>query len=192
MFDSRGKKMFRKFADFDDDQEIEDDDEEDETATTSLDQVVTRDLRRPLTRSSIKPRLLFPTAEQSKAREPKSHNTDDEEADTDIEDSAVHTPFDSKNEVAATPKAPRFGPVSPPTTARTTRSKKIDLSVPDEPMTDDETAPQSPLLRSSRGSGKISPFDSWQRVKKTSAAPSSKKRLGEESLRPETSKRSRA
>lgn len=185
--------MFRKFADFDDDDhQIEDEDEEEETAAAVSDQTITQNLRRPLTRSSIKPRLLFPTAEQSRAREPKSHNTSDEEADTDIEDAAVCTPLDLMDHVAATPKAPRFGPVSPPTTARTTRSKKIDLSAQlDDSATEDEGAPSSPISRSQRG-GKVSPFDAWQRVKKPSVASSSKKRSGEPLFGPERSKRSRA
>jgi hypothetical protein len=174
---SRGKKIFRKFADIEAEGSQPDDDEDE--ANDSLAQSIPRNLRRPLTRSAIKPRLLFPTPEQSKAREPKSHNTDDEEAETDIEEPSISTPMDLTDDMVATPKAPRFGPVSPPTTSRATRSKKLDMSTSlPEPTSDDEDVPTSPLLRSQRTGGKISPFDQWQRVKKTSA-PASKKREGE-------------
>jgi hypothetical protein len=138
---------------------------------------VSRNLRRPLTRSSIKPRLLFPTPEQAKAREPIYHNTDDEEADTDIEEQPTSTPSNMVKDMAATPKAPRFAPVSPPTTARATRSKKMDISTAQpESLSEDEVAPASPLMRSQRTGGKVSPFDQWQRVK---SGAGSRKREGE-------------
>lgn len=159
-------------------------DESESEAEVEGDQTLTSNLRRPLTRSSIKPRLLFPTAEQSRAREARSHNTEDEEADTDIEEpmGGVSTPFDQVDEVTSTPKAPRFGPVTPPTTARTTRSKKVEIpsSPAGRPASDDESVPTSPTTRSHRtASSKVSPFDQWQRVKPVKASPKGKKREGE-------------
>lgn len=177
---SRGKKVFRKFGDGDD--ELKESDplisESESEEEVEGDQTVTSNLRRPLTRSSIKPRLLFPTAEQSRARETRSHNTEDEEADTDIED-GVATPFDQTDKFAATPKAPRFGPVTPPTTTRATRSKKVEVySSPAGPTSDDEFVSTSPMLRNHRtASTKVSPFDQWQRVKPVSTK--GKKREGE-------------
>lgn len=175
----RGKRIFRKFADFDDSASPAEDAEDE--ADEAIEQVVPPNLRRPLTRSSIKPRLLFPTPEQAKARVPKTHTTDDEEAETDIEEPSTSTPM-AIDDMAATPKAPRFGPVSPPTTLRATRSKKMDICNPYvEPASEDDEvdAPASPLLRSQRTGGKVSPFDQWQRVKKPAGSASSKKREGE-------------
>ncbi|KAG4429488.1 hypothetical protein IFR05_015026 [Cadophora sp. M221] len=179
----RGRKVFRKFGDGDDESNplIDESESEDEVDGDSS---LTSKLRRPLTRSSIKPRLLFPTAEQSRAREARSHNTEDEEADTDIEEPmhGVSTPFDQTDEFAATPKAPRFGPVTPPTTTRATRSKKVEVySSPAGPISDDEPASTSPTHRNHRTSStKVSPFDQWQRVKPAKASPAKgKKREGE-------------
>jgi len=111
----------------------------------------------------------------------RSHTTEDEEAETDIEESmkGVSTPMDQAEDVATTPKAPKFAPVSPPTTARATRSKKIDLSSsPAAPTSDDEaTTP----MRKGRG-GKVSPFDMWQRTK-GSKVGATKKREGDLLLR---------
>ncbi|CZT43090.1 uncharacterized protein RSE6_03076 [Rhynchosporium secalis] len=177
----RGKKVFRKFGEDDDHQFFANEtDSEDEVD----DQTLTTNLRRPLTRSSLKPRLLFPTAEQSGTRETRSHNTEDEEADTDIEEpmNSLSTPLDQIDDITATPKAPRFGPVTPPTTARATRSRKAEVcSSPADPTSDDEPAPSSPILRSHRPSStKVSPFDQWQRVKPVKASPGKgKKRNGE-------------
>jgi hypothetical protein len=100
----------------------------------------------------MKPRLLFPTQKQLDERD-SQYSEADEEADTDIEEgNAVATPT-LLTEKVATPRAPRFAPVSPPSTvARTTRSKKIS--------SDDEMAGAS---FSSLGSA--SPFESWQRTK---------------------------
>ncbi|KAH7380893.1 hypothetical protein BKA64DRAFT_223859 [Cadophora sp. MPI-SDFR-AT-0126] len=183
----RGKKVFRKFGDGDEEPRasqslVEESESEEEIEG---DQTLTSNLRRPLTRSSIKPRLLFPTAEQSRAREAPSHNTEDEEADTDIEEpmDSISTPFDQVHPAASTPKAPRFGPVTPPTTARATRSKKIDVcSSPTGPTSDDESVSTSPMVRNHRtASAKVSPFDQWQRVKPVKPSPTrgGKKREGD-------------
>ena len=82
---------------------------------------------RRVTRSSVQPRLLFPS--KAKGKEIVEHNTEDEEAATDIEDHIVFETKDDKdgletpveNPVPGTPTAPRFAPASPPSTTRTTR-----------------------------------------------------------------------
>jgi hypothetical protein len=138
-----------------------------------------------MTRSSIKPRLLFPVP--AAAQEPA--NLDDEEAETDIEEpipakdemdvEQPHTPFDLVEESPDTPVAPKFAPampVSPPTTQRTTRHGTKSA---------DETTPMKPI----RG-GKRSPFDGWRRTKNGSES-SSTKRSGE-SLTADAAKRTRA
>ncbi|KAF7545886.1 hypothetical protein G7Z17_g8830 [Cylindrodendrum hubeiense] len=160
----RGKKFFRKFCDDDneDADELLDDEVEDELR-----------LARPLTRSSIKPRLLFQT-EKTEAM------IEDEEAATDVEDELIdepaaepQTPVKPHHQRASTPEAPKFAPVSPPDTRRTTRStnKLAEQSTPIKPT------------------GRKSPFDSWRRTKEHKAA-SSTKRQGE-SLTPAHAKRTR-
>jgi hypothetical protein len=146
--------VFRKFSELDAaDQASVDDSDEDELNAAVEETAVSPRLRGRMTRSSMKPRLLFPSAEQLAAKN-KSHNDADEEAETDIEDGnldELNTPTELEHKVA-TPKAPKFAPVSPPSTMRATRSKKIDLS-----------------SHGGRGSVKPpSPFDSWSRTKPAS------------------------
>lgn len=151
----RGKKVFRKFKDTDAD-------ESGSVAHEDLDvEIAERHLDRPLTRSSIKPRLLFPTPQQTKAREMRSQGTEDEEeAVTDIEEQGPLTPMD-QDEIVATPKGPIFAPASPPTTGRVTRSKDVLMnSSPAGPTSDDEIAPSL-----ARRGGKVSPFDGWTQTK---------------------------
>ncbi|KAL1836929.1 hypothetical protein VTJ49DRAFT_4490 [Mycothermus thermophilus] len=179
----RGKKQFRKFADV-----------EEPTTRQGLDDgegglegAVESPTKRHFTRSSIKPRLLFPTSSQ----DDESNSLDDEEAATDIEDHVLaslqeedaekpETPNDLIDEAApgTPPRAPRHAPASPPTTTRTTRfgSKKAAEPTP---------KPKPPAKRS--------PFDSWRRVKggATAAETSGLKRSGDE-LTAAGAKRSRA
>ena len=130
-----------------------------------------RHLEYPLTRSSIKPRLLFPTSQQIKAKEARSQVTEDEEeATTDIEDPSAM----DEEEKITTPKPPRFAPASPPTTARVTRSKDVLMSSPARPASDDEIVPPG-APRTPRG-GKLSPFDGWSQSKSIAGG---KKRGGE-------------
>ncbi|KAE9377051.1 hypothetical protein N431DRAFT_368623 [Stipitochalara longipes BDJ] len=167
----RGKNVFRKFADIEDLDEdtgdVDDDLELDETLPSSL--------RGPLTRSSVKPRLLFRSKDQEEMR---SHNTEDEEADTDIDDRMdTSTPIHQMDDAVTTPKAPRFAPASPPSTVRGTRSKNVDLSSsPGVPTSEDEhlTTPQK---HNARRSGGVSPFNEWKR--RRPVTKNIKKREGE-------------
>lgn len=161
---SRGKKMFMKFSDIDAAQE-------EELAEAGAD--LEAHLGRPLTRSSIKPRLLFPTKKPEILIE-------DEEAVTDVEDLQMseheevpQTPTRVRQEVAKTPDAPKFAPVSPPDTKRTTRSTN-------------KLADMTPLKRTSRKS----PFDSWPRTKEHKSLAGSKRPA--ESLASPDAKRTRA
>ena len=143
---SRGKKLFRKFA-----HKGSDEEEIDEDSLVESDAAD----KRPLTRSSIKPRLLFPGHEKAND-EPIS--LEDEEADTDIEDHVMsqltdekfETPAEAVDDMPGTPDAPKFAPASPPDSRRTTRSGN---------KAGEEATPIKP-----RG-GKRSPFDGWRRVK---------------------------
>lgn len=123
---------------------------------------------RHFTRSSIKPRLLFP-------KQGKTGDTTDEEAVTDIE-----YPQGSKG--AETPAKKRVY-VTPPTTARTTRTKQ--LSLPSSPA---EAEAKSPF---SVKRAKKSAFDAWQRSK-PGAASRTRKRDAESPVKDEGSKRQKS
>ncbi|KAI5866372.1 hypothetical protein GGS23DRAFT_556798 [Durotheca rogersii] len=166
----RGKKFFRKFASSDDvdstsqpDIEVEDEDVEVMSGAS------------PFTRSSIKPRLLFPS--KQKGKETVKTTPEDEEAETDIEDRAPAniqdeetdtpvTPTGRNSAKPGTPEAPRFAPASPPTTTRTTRSG------------DKARVEESPVKKAAAAAKPRSPFDGWRRSK-SRAASRSLKREGE-------------
>ncbi|KAI0002612.1 hypothetical protein F4779DRAFT_129272 [Xylariaceae sp. FL0662B] len=184
----RGKKIFRKFS-------TSNDADADVASTSQLDaedqqadvELSTPRRQRPMTRSSIKPRLLFPP-QQKKGKAIADVATEDEEAVTDIEDhvtrgageddvEAPATPVGMVNTKVDTPEAPRFAPASPPTTARATRTGN-KLHADDSPM----KRPAKPR----------SPFDGWRRSK-SRAGPTGQKRQGEALPRSdEASKRQRA
>ncbi|KAB5543043.1 hypothetical protein GE09DRAFT_235631 [Coniochaeta sp. 2T2.1] len=185
----RGKKQFRKFADM---EEATGSSELLDSGDGGLDAAVQPRLRRPMTRSTIKPRLLFPVAEPAQQEEPAPTNLEDEEAETDIEEPVStkdemdleedepQTPNDLIEQTPDTPLAPKFAPTmpaSPPTTQRTTRHGTKSA---------DETTPMKPT----RG-GKRSPFDGWRRTKNGGSESSGSKRSGE-ALTADAAKRSRA
>lgn len=140
---------------------------------SDIEEDIKETLARPLRRSAIRPRRLFQPSKTPAMIE-------EEEAPTDIEDNqepeteeCPQTP--SKNEQRSkTPEAPKFAPVSPPDTKRTTRSmnKLMDEGTPVRPFNVRRT----------------STFDSWRRTKDSKG--SSSKRAGE-SLASATTKRTR-
>ncbi|KAG6040065.1 hypothetical protein E4U41_001484 [Claviceps citrina] len=155
----RGKRFFRKFAEQEQHEDQDDDAVEDEMSQIS----------RPLTRASVKPRLLFPA---------KKPTEEEEEALTDVEDMnivehAPQTPRKTQLIAVETPEAPRFAPVSPPDTRRTTRSAN---KLCDTPM---------------KVGGRKSPFDSWPRTKEHKTQSPAAKRSAE-SLSSAATKRARA
>ena len=116
------------------------------------------------TRSSVKPRLLFPTAQQQRERQ-----LADEEAITDIEASHDSEMTDVATEeteteeqqggtqVVTTPVKTSFTPATPPTTVHATRAatkKGAEASPLDE----------GPVEVKKKG-GRRSPFDAWARRK---------------------------
>jgi hypothetical protein len=152
-----------------------------------LDATVPARLRGPLTRSSLKPKLLFPTDEQLAVREKKPQVVTDEEAVTDIEErsSDVSTPTKGMNDIVFTPTAPKFAPVSPPTTVRATRSSKKHNEVPSPDsspgmtMGGDGAGDERPA-KNRRGES-LSPFAAWQRTKaRYGSELQGKKRPGDE------------
>ncbi|KAL4969732.1 uncharacterized protein BDV14DRAFT_165137 [Aspergillus stella-maris] len=169
----RGKKMFRKFSDEVDFDEEEDDDDDLGLLTSRpdlLDSAILENSRQSLSRSSIKPRVLFPIARDTEAQE----NDDvDEEAATDIEDHVLddvdaaedqeHVDIHAEEQpVAPPPNADTGTPQSPGASIRSLRPRaKRELEVGQTP-----TGPQAKK--------KISPFDGWLRKKQTPAVTSSK------------------
>ena len=130
-----------------------------------------------MTRSSIKPRLLFPPRERSQV------TLEEEEADTDIETDVqkrsedrhgVETP--ASDFKIDTPAAPGYSPAQLPDTRRVTRArdKKFDEDTP---------------IKKTRG--RTSPFDSWPRVKSRSDGGLPSKRAGS-SLGAATTKKMRS
>lgn len=164
---SRGKKIFRKF---DDDREDEEAQvnlfDSDEWHDSEIDGESTPPLR-PFTRSSIKPRLLFPTEEQRRAREAQAEIAD-EEAITDIEEQQLldsemtDLAGDTEEEAAVTPVKPTFVPTSPPASGRTTRAASRKAALDSSPV-----APEPVELPDSTAEKvkKRGPFDMWRRTK---------------------------
>lgn len=181
--------MFRKFA-----VAPEDDHDSIPGDGTELDADPSSPKFRPFTRSSIKPRLLFPTAAQ---RQERSHAAvDEEEAVTDIEDlpplpndsEMTDLAPDTEEEALLTPVKDSFqAPATPPTTGHATRAatrKAKLMSGPPEPV--EELRPHG------RTAERASPFDAWQRTKATaSGSGKGKKREADVLERDDGGKRAR-
>ena len=199
--------MFRKFSESNDiDEDVEDALSIEQHSETEQDDNDLPNHEGPLTRSAVKPRLLFPSARQMKEKEMRARAVEEEEADTDIELPVAtssssrssaranpqlgpmkSTPGEQMDCDIATPKAPRFAPCSPPTTGRTTRSQKLELKTPSSESDDDRPATPTDTLK---GSKKVSPFMGWQRTK-IEATTSTRKRPGVSMPRSPTGKKHR-
>ncbi|KAK4547764.1 hypothetical protein LTR36_000722 [Oleoguttula mirabilis] len=168
----RGKKVFRRFSD--------PREERASSAGTEISDVPgQRTLRRqagpaaqrPLTRSAIKPRLLFPSEEQLLERDQGLDDVD-EEAVTDIEMPNASSPVKQKGKAhdLQTPTRHRFKPATPPRTSRATRSMDKNASpVQQTPIYEDEPEPMSvgadERFPAQSNRKPHSPFDTWQRTK---------------------------
>ena len=182
---SRGKKIFRRFSD---DDRPEGSREDAHSATSSI--TGTPEQRRlkrqagvaaqrPLTRSAIKPKLLFPSEEQIREREAEEEAV----TDIDVEMTNAESPRkgQAKQDQVITPVNAKFKDVpsalvSPPTTVkRSTRSRRAeappaifeDAEEIVEPVSVGSTADaDAPFTSTHTGKRKTnSPFDSWQRTK---------------------------
>lgn len=139
---------------------------------------------RPLTRSSIKPRVLFPSARDTSAQQDPPSEVD-EEAATDIEDHAKETdevtdqPTDGETQQRpSTPpsESTAAAPPSPdPSTVRSLRSRA-------KPGDTDQHGATPTVLEPKRK--RVSPFDGWLRKKPAPAVPRSKKREAEAASSP--------
>ncbi|KAK3071782.1 hypothetical protein LTR53_008020 [Teratosphaeriaceae sp. CCFEE 6253] len=194
LFVFRGKKVFRRYSDGDSERSSTPGtdlgtDHEHAPAQRTIKRQAGAAAHRPLTRSSLKPRLLFPSEEEQRERERRAQEAEEEAAtdiDVDIEmhDAALPTQ-DPKSKAADTlPHTPAKGraskPFISPTTTRATRSGYIHSNATDpeaspvqatmtiyedepEPMsvgTEDSLNTQQPKTRSGKGV-----FDSWVRTK---------------------------
>ncbi|KAK2802701.1 hypothetical protein FQN51_004225 [Onygenales sp. PD_10] len=165
----RGKKTFRKFN--------SDTDEEDETdlgllasRPDLLDGPLPR--VRPLTRSSIKPRLLFPGATQRATRVSKVADAGKTaESDMGVADEPnqaspqLDIPNSSSNTVPVTPpsKTTVSTPATPLATGRSLRSHTREAQ-------DDVGTPSREAVR-------VSPFDKWTRTKAQASPAKLRKRI---------------
>lgn len=167
---SRGKKLFRKFDEKDEEREESDDDGDlglFANRPDLLDSSVNLHVPR-VTRSAIKGRVLFPSNEKVKSEELPSTNSDDEEATTDI-DEQVET-VDSDDVVASSEDtAEDFLP------KRALRSRRLSDG--------EKVAPHLAAIAETQKKGKRgSPFDIWKRKKQSPLEPSiSKKREADNS-----------
>ncbi|KAL8843303.1 MAG: hypothetical protein Q9170_000161 [Blastenia crenularia] len=174
----RGKKIFRRFTPDPDHPNLSSEETEIEGSTSPR--------LRPLTRASVKPRLLFPTENQRRDRE-----IAEEEALTDIDDELVG----KDEEKVVTPVKQSFAPVTPPTTGHATRSatKKAATDGDSSPLVPPDLIIgeiMSPGERRTRN--KTSPFDRWQRTKDGSSVQrKGRKRGAEEESNKAGQKRSR-
>ncbi|KAK5128479.1 hypothetical protein LTR85_003147 [Meristemomyces frigidus] len=189
----RGKKIFRRFSD--------PEEEHASSAGTEISDVPgQRTLRRqagvaaqrPLTRSAIKPRLLFPSEEQLLEREQGLDDVD-EEAVTDIEMPNASSPVKQKGKAhdLQTPTRHRIKRTTPPSTSRATRSMDKHASpVKPTPIYEDEPEPMSvgadETFPAQSKRKTHSPFDTWQRMKP------SRKRAGDPSESAGSGKRTRS
>lgn len=146
------------------------------------------DRSRRLTRLSIKPRILFPTAEQLRARADEAKATKEPAIETDDEDMEEEEKPHQNNR-AVTPEEIN-APLTPP-------SKITRLATPSTPLasgralrshTKRAEAEVTPDNSGSPNGTHVSPFDSWTRTKaRSSPATQGKKRssstLGRSNLR---------
>lgn len=177
---SRGRKVYKKFDPEDDDVPP------DGTDLADLPFAGIPTAPRRFTRSSVKPRFLFPDAYG------KHGNSTDEEAVTDIEEPQtreveIEEPTESKGKVAATPSKQKYY-ATPPTTARTTRATVKRTTQDQAEEEDDLPASLFTVRKAKRGS----PFDGWSRTKAgESSIGQTRKRDAESPLLEEAAKRAR-
>ncbi|WEW55073.1 hypothetical protein PRK78_000501 [Emydomyces testavorans] len=166
----RGKKIFRRFE-----PEDMDDSSSDPGLLDSMDDVPINRTRR-LTRSSIKPRVLFPTAEQLRARAAKAKAT--KEASREVNEEKAEEENPAKSSEVATSDAIKT-PITPP-------SKMTRIATPATPLasgrslrsrTKKSESEITPNISGSPSGNRFSPFDRWTRTKaQSSPAAKGKKR----------------
>nr|UBX54541.1 hypothetical protein [Aspergillus sp.] len=172
----RGKKMFRRFTDA---AESDAEDDDDDLGLLSarpdlLDSSVLTDTR-PLTRSSIKPRVLFPTNNE-RTPEPQSNDPDEEEAATDIEDHMLPDEVAEESEDRVPDIEMQQRPVTPPQNSAIETPGSPGATIRSlRPRTKRDVSERTPTASESKRK-RISPFAGWLRKKETPAVTGSKAR----------------
>jgi len=202
---SRGKKIFRRFEEPEGTPSA--DEESDNPNELDIRRKAGAASHRRFTRSSVKPRLLWPSDEQRRERDEEAAA---EEALTDIElpvpvpspkklsRSSVEAPsspnVDEEKELV-TPVKQRFRHMTPPSTVRPTRSSvKKEAEINQRHATPEEDGPiEPPLFVPPTRGKKVSPFDMWRRTKTAErATPKGMKREASPMEREESGKRTRS
>jgi hypothetical protein len=151
----RGKKVFRKFHDDNPSDAPTEEDEETSADDLRLLRAAGPEARRPLTRSSIKPKLLFQEEIRQRKLENGEFTEDEEEATTDME-TPVATPSRGKGKMIMS-IADSLQEATPPPTVRKIKRGMFTSAV-------------TTLLSSQFA--EIS-FDGWSRVKSAHSSGSS-------------------
>lgn len=194
---SRGKKILRRFDESEDDSETGIEPEDIVSQEAAIRRQAGISAQRPFTRSSLRPRLLFPSKEQE--RERQAVDVDEEEALTDIEveDDAIAHPnlmgsqTPKKQSGTSFKAAPgHLTPQSRSVKKKSTRHLELQ-PVEEEAETSLEALSPVTVVKKTQ---KTSPFDSWPRTKPTASARASqnKKRVGESQEEPAGTKRTRS
>ncbi|KMQ44237.1 hypothetical protein A7C99_5973 [Trichophyton rubrum] len=198
----RGKKVFRKFKP---EVEEEEDDDDDLGLLASRSELTSESIPRirPLTRSSIKPRVLFPEARaapvtREKEEEPNTPSTiveAEEEQDEEPDEEPVEESAETANQPATAHEEDGFSknPITP-------EGQVIQTDTPSSPLASGRSL-RSHGLKAGSGpehcdpdtptAKRISPFDRWRRGKSHSTPTKTKKR-GIDGNSNQTSKKSRS
>jgi hypothetical protein len=164
---SRGKKFLRRYEEVDGE-------DDDNLSDLEIRRRAGVPPSRRLTRSTLKPRILFPTEEQVRAREAAAAEEADEEAVTDIE-----VPGPSTARAEASGPSPKSTGNHKRTPARAAADFRTPSPPPMEPVgtltagaepADPAAPPNDPKptnkhLKKPKSGRSVSPFDSWSRVK---------------------------
>ncbi|KAL4896931.1 hypothetical protein BDV59DRAFT_82011 [Aspergillus ambiguus] len=172
----RGKKMFRKFTDpVESDAEDDDDDLGLLSARPDLLDSSVLTNARPLTRSSIRPRVLFPSINERTPEPQINHPDEEEEAATDIEEHVL--PDDTAEDEDNVPDIEmQQRPVTPPQNSAVETPASPGATIRSlRPRTKKDITEQTPTASEVKRK-RISPFAGWLRKKETPAAAGSKAR----------------
>ncbi|EER26510.1 hypothetical protein D8B26_003106 [Coccidioides posadasii str. Silveira] len=174
----RGKKIFRKFKPKDID---ESDGDNDPGLLGSMDDIPSSRTRH-FTRSSIKPRVLFPTADQLRTRAAKAKAAKVSEHATNGKEEKMEEQLNASSQSEATDA--NNDPVTPP-------SKMTRLATPSTPLasgrslrshTKKSESEITPDTSSSPTGNRFSPFDRWTRIKARSSPSGKGKKRSSSSL----------
>jgi hypothetical protein len=172
---SRGRKIFRRYADADDGDVEEEAEDEDGSPEREIKRQAGAGAHTRLKRSSLKPRILFPTEDQLKAKEAAKEAEAAEEALTDIElpiNDAEETTSKSKD----APKSVHKVPIPSNTTIGNSIIPIVVEPEPEPAVTASSQAPSSTAHhtptpagpnRPKRARGR-SPYLAWSHTKPSS------------------------